>query len=578
MNIIIAKTAGFCMGVRRAVEMVLDASNKSEDPICTYGPLIHNPQVLGLLEEKGICAINEIPDKGHGTILIRAHGVPPDAKKCLEEAGFSVKDATCPRVIKVQTIIKKHSEKGYAVIIIGDNDHPEVIGLLGFAGENGYIVDNIEKLESLPKFEKAIIVAQTTQNTLFFEEVKKWVIENRPEYKIFNTICDSTAKRQAEIISIAESADTLIVVGGKNSGNTQRLAEMAGNTGKPTFHIENASELSEEAISNARSIGITAGASTPNWVMKKVYQKLETFPAKRKLNWRKLLFAIQQPLLLTNIYVAIGAGSLSYACSRLQGINYNFSHILIAMLYILSMHTINNITAGKSHHYNDPERADFYSRNGLFLVAMAIVAGIASLITSYSLGKIPFLIFLTMYVLGLLYNMKLFPKGFFKFRYQSLNEIPGSKTILVAVAWGVVTTVFPAFSESGQINYLSTALVFIWATGIVFVRTAFFDILDMQGDRIVGKETIPIFLGEKTTKLLLKIILSILLIIMISASALNLVSSLGFALGLYPVFMFIVFSAYEKGYVHHGFMLELLIETHLVLAGVITLIWSASWP
>jgi 4-hydroxy-3-methylbut-2-enyl diphosphate reductase len=159
MKILIAKTAGFCMGVRRAVEMVLEAPEKHEGPICTYGPLIHNPQVLGLLEEKGITVCDRIPPWGRGTILIRAHGVPPDAKDGLAAAGFKVIDATCPRVIRVQTIIRKHAAKGYASIIIGDREHPEVIGLKGYAGENGYVAATLEDLQQLPRFEKAIIVA-----------------------------------------------------------------------------------------------------------------------------------------------------------------------------------------------------------------------------------------------------------------------------------------------------------------------------------------------------------------------------------------------------------------------------------
>ena len=159
MKIEIAKSAGFCMGVRRAVEMVLDAANKSPAAIYTFGPLIHNPQVLSVLEEKGISVLDEIPEEGSGTVLIRAHGVPPAAKVQLEKAGFSVIDATCPHVIKVQTIIKKYAGRGFQPIIIGDKNHPEVIGLLGYAGDNGIVINQLEELEALPRFEKAIIVA-----------------------------------------------------------------------------------------------------------------------------------------------------------------------------------------------------------------------------------------------------------------------------------------------------------------------------------------------------------------------------------------------------------------------------------
>ncbi len=275
------------MGVRRAVEMVLDAPRKHETPIFTYGPLIHNPQVLDLLKEKGISVISDIPDQGHGTVLIRAHGVPPHAKDKLRKAGFTVIDATCPRVIKVQTIIKKHAGLGYETIIIGDRDHPEVIGLLGYAEGKGHVAGSLKELDALPSFDRAIIVAQTTQNTVFFESVKERSLRKFPHYKIFNTICDSTAKRQNEVKELAASVDSMIVVGGHSSGNTQRLAEIARLAGKPAYHVETEADLDMEAIASVRHIGITAGASTPNWIIKRIYRTLETLPLNKGQHWHR---------------------------------------------------------------------------------------------------------------------------------------------------------------------------------------------------------------------------------------------------------------------------------------------------
>ena len=257
------------MGVRRAVEMVLDAPDQHKKPIFTYGPLIHNPQVLNLLQSKDIRVLDEIPNGGSGTVLIRAHGVPPTAKQQLKEAAFKVIDATCPRVIKVQTIIRKHAKKNFAAIIIGDKNHPEVVGLLGYARDNGYVVGSMKELEALPAFEHAIIVSQTTQNARLLKSVITWAAKTHPHYKIYNTICDSTERRQAEVQRLAEAVDAVIVVGGHNSGNTQRLAEIARQTGKPTYHIESESELASmdtSVLTSARHIGITAGASTPNWI------------------------------------------------------------------------------------------------------------------------------------------------------------------------------------------------------------------------------------------------------------------------------------------------------------------------
>ena len=577
MKILLAKTAGFCMGVRRAVEMALDASGKYKEPIYTYGPLIHNSQVLSLLEEKGISVIDNIPDKGTGTVLIRAHGVPHHVINNLQKAGFDVLDATCPRVIKVQTIIKRYADQGYATIIVGDNEHPEVTGLLGYAKEKGYVVDDLKKLDCLPFFDKAIIVAQTTQNTHFFEKVKKWTACRHPEYKIFDTICDSTTRRQAEVSRLAGLVDTIVVVGGHNSGNTKRLAEIARHTGKTAYHIEEESELDLSALSSAQNIGITAGASTPNWIIKRVYRTLEMLPFNKGNVWQSTFFKIQRTFLLTNIYLALGAGCLCYSCSKLLGITDHIPCVLISILYVQSMHILNNLTGSKADHYNDPARASFYNRYKIYLALIAIISGGAGLMIAYIMGRFPFFILLAMSILGLSYNLKLVPGGLAKNRYQRIRDIPGSKTILIALAWGIVTSVFPPLYTSGSMN-LAGVIVFIWFTCMVFVRTAFFDILDMQGDRIVGKETIPILLGEKTSIRLLKTILIIISAIILLSCAFKIVPSLGFFLVVCPVLLTIVLFFFDKGYMLPGIKLEFLIETHFVLAGIITYLWSIFHP
>jgi len=573
MKILLAKTAGFCMGVRRAVEMALDAPNKHENPIYTYGPLIHNPHILNLLKEKGIFVIDDIPDHGSGTILIRAHGVPPQAKEKLKKAGFTIIDATCPRVIKVQTIIKKHAKWGYTSIIIGDKDHPEVRGLFGYSDGKGYVIDNINELDSLPAFEKAIIVAQTTQHIEFFEKVKKWANKKFPLYKIFNTICDSTSRRQAEVKRFAKSVDAVIVVGGYNSGNTRRLAKIAKESGKPSYHIESEDEIDLKALASAQNIGLTAGASTPNWIIKRVYRALESSFLKKEQRLRKAFFSIQRSLLLTNIYVSLGAGCLCYACTRLQGIEHYFPHVLISILYVLSMHILNNLTGSKADQYNDPERALFYRKNKVFLVTLAVIAGSAGLFAAYLMGTTSFLILFLMSLLGLSYNIRLLPESLFGDRYRRIRDIPGSKTVLIAAAWGIVTSIFPTLSVSESVS-VGTIIVFFLSVCMVFVRTAFFDTLDMQGDRIVGKATIPILLGEKRTMTLLKIMLTVILATLLLSSAFQFISTLGFWIALCPIFIFVILSAYERGNMLPGIRLEFLIETHFVLAGIIAIIWS----
>jgi len=574
VKIVIAKTAGFCMGVRRAVEMVLDTNRRGDRPIYTYGPLIHNPQVLNIFKEKGISTLDDIPERGDGSILVRAHGVPPDAKKKLDQAGFEVIDATCPRVIKVQTIIRKHAEKGYASIIIGDRDHPEVVGLMGYSGGNGHVVNNIDDLKSLPEFEKAILVAQTTQNTNFFDQVVSWVEHGFPHYKIFNTICDSTEKRQKEVKRMAASVDALIVVGGYNSGNTKRLAEIAREAGKPVLHVETEADIETNELAGADCVGITAGASTPNWIIRRVYRKLETMPSKAQVAWRQAAFSAQRALLLTNIYIALGAGALCFACAKLQGARNVIPQILISMLYVQSMHILNHLMGRKADRFNDPERAEFYARNQVLLFILASFSGAAGLFTAYTLGVVPFFILLMMSFFGLSYNLRVIPGELVrKSGMKRLKDIPGSRTVLIALAWGFVTSLFPAFGASSEHFHMGTLAAFIWSFGLVFARTAFFEVLDMQGDRLVGKETIPILIGARRSLQWLKILLLFLAATVFLLSASGVFTSLGYGLAICPILMLLVILANEKEYMLPGIKMEFIMESTIILSGVVTLIW-----
>ena len=188
MKVTIAQTAGFCMGVRRAVDMALAAAlQEKKKPVYSYGPLIHNPQVLQFLNEKGISILKNISKTETGIVLIRAHGVPPSDKKKIKKAGFNLIDATCPRVVRVQTIIAKHRELGYTSIIFGDKEHPEVKGLIGCAGKKVYVINRLSEFDNMPVFKKAAIVAQTTQDLYQFKQAVK-IAENRfPHYRYIQT-------------------------------------------------------------------------------------------------------------------------------------------------------------------------------------------------------------------------------------------------------------------------------------------------------------------------------------------------------------------------------------------------------
>lgn len=557
--------------------MALDAPGEQQQPIHTYGPLIHNPQVLELFEKRGIGILNQIPEKGEGTVIIRAHGVPRDAKEKLVAAGFNVIDATCPRVIRVQTIIRVHEKKGYTTIIIGDRDHPEVVGLMGYTGTTGHVVCSMDELADLPAFEKAIIVAQTTQNTRFYEDVKKWAEKNHPDYKVFDTICDSTEKRQEDVKRMSENVDAVVVVGGKNSGNTQRLAEIAKETGKSAFHVETEKDLDAKALSSMKLVGITAGASTPNWVIKKVLRTIESMPLDQEKGIRRYVFLMVRALLLTNIFVALGAGCLCYACSILIGVDRFLPYVMTAVFYVLSMHTLNNLTGTEGIHYNDPLRAGFYNRHKKLLIMLTVVSGLTGIVVAWFLGMVSFLILLAMSLLGLSYNIHIIPESRVTsgMKYRKIKDIPGSKTTLIALAWGVVSALLPGLYANGIFTG-NTGIVFLWATGFVFCRTAFFDLMDIQGDKIVGRETIAVLLGEKRSIRILKTVLATAAGVMILISTAGLVSALGFVLAICPVLMLLIITAFEKKQMLPGMRLEFAVESLFVMTGIIAGLWELS--
>jgi len=573
LKIKLAKTAGFCMGVHRAVEIVLDVVNSEEDPIYTFGPLIHNPQVLDILKEKGVCVVDDPSAAPPGKVVIRAHGVPPEKKKELEAAGYTIIDATCPRVIKVQAIIAKYAKRGYASVIVGDVDHPEVIGLRGYARGQGYVIDQPEDVARLPAFKKAIVVAQTTQNDRLFSDVAEAVRARFPDTKVFDTICDSTHNRQGEVRKLAETVDAVVVVGGRESGNTRRLVQVAEQEGVAAFHVESESDIDSDAFQSARSIGVTAGASTPNWVIKKVYRALEALPHNNKAGWRQAVFRLQRWLLLSNIYLGFGAGCLSYTCALLSGLRPSLPSAMMAACYVLSMHIFNNFIGREAVRYNDPDRAQFYEIHRGFLLTLAVVSGATGLFMAFTLGAVPFAVLGMITVLGLLYGVRLTPGRIGTGRgIERISDIPGSKTVLIALAWGVVSVVLPHLAVSLQI---STTMLFVTLLAVVmaFVRTAFFDILDMQGDRIVGQESLPIVIGEKTSLRILKQLLFLSFATLLFAPIMHLTTSLAYGLTLSVFYMASVVQSFEKNWMVPGFRFEFLVETIFPFTAVISVAW-----
>ena len=283
-NIQLAKFAGFCYGVKRAVETAVKLKNENPNKeVCVLGELIHNMDVIKELDELGIKTIYEIPEKGDGICVVRSHGEAPEVFDQLKKAGFEVIDMTCLDVKKVQQKAIELAKNDYYVVIVGKSNHPEVIAIKANAkqySEKVIVGATVEEImpyeEEIKSHKKVGVVVQTTQMLSTLNNVVTYLNSISKEVLVHNTICQSTAKRQAEAKEMAQSSDLMIVVGSKKSANTTHLAEILKDVTK-TIHIENDKELSsfENAIQNAKNIGITAGASTPQNVINNVVGKLK---------------------------------------------------------------------------------------------------------------------------------------------------------------------------------------------------------------------------------------------------------------------------------------------------------------
>lgn len=278
MNILIADYAGFCFGVKKAVSTVYDLANSKEGSIYTYGPIIHNSTVIRELEKKGVVELPSVEVlKENDTVIIRSHGVPKHVIQTLREKKVNIVDATCPYVDNIHRKVEEYYNRGYQIIIIGDPNHPEVEGIKGWCDNSAVIINSEEETKNLKSFNKICIVAQTTFNTLKWNSIASSLLYLSREIVIFNTICSATEQRQKSAEKVAVASDAVIVLGGYNSSNTKKLVEICKKHCFRTYHVENINELDINDFKDVNTLGITAGASTPDWIIKEAINKMSNF-------------------------------------------------------------------------------------------------------------------------------------------------------------------------------------------------------------------------------------------------------------------------------------------------------------
>ena len=277
MEIKISEHSGFCFGVKRAMDIVLSNAVDKSKKIATLGPLIHNPQVVEELKEKGVEVTSEI-DKAYDKIIMPSHGVPKEFFRKCEALGIEAIDATCPFVEAVHEKVVEYKKAGLKIVIVGDAGHSEVKGIMSSADNDCIVISSLEDVDKYDfKKKKVGIVSQTTNSPVYFGEVVGKIAQIADEITVANTICYATHKRQAAAHDLAPNVDVMLVVGGKNSANTNRLYQISKEVNPRTYHIETKEELTEEMFKNCNSVGITAGASTPDEIIQEIIDKLKKY-------------------------------------------------------------------------------------------------------------------------------------------------------------------------------------------------------------------------------------------------------------------------------------------------------------
>jgi (E)-4-hydroxy-3-methyl-but-2-enyl pyrophosphate reductase len=569
----LARTAGFCTGVRRAMEITLSEANKGDGKLFTYGPLIHNQQVLDLLRSKGVNVIEGIDVHEGGRIIIRAHGIAPKERQKIRASSFKIIDATCPRVGKVQAIIRKYHNKGYTPVIFGDARHPEVIGLVGYSDGHGIVIDSIEDVGRLPEMEKLVLVSQTTQDADAYRAIANAIRDRYPKAVIFDTICDETYKRQREARLLASEVDSMVVVGGSNSGNTRRLYEVSQSTGKPTFHVETEKELQDPWFSSTGTVGVTAGASTPNWMIKRVMERLKNMGKTGRYPLGNVLERVLRFLTKITIPESIGAFSITYAGLVLMRGNAQLIYPFLALVYVYSMHVLNRFLDKEASKYNDPGIALFYTQYKTFLIITSLVGIGTGIFLSLFLGITQFLLFLALTILGLVYSIPIIPlRSGYLGRYAKIKDLPGSKAMAEALAWGTISSLLPIIGWPRPF-WPGVLVSFLFVSSMCYVRSGLFDVLNIQGDLIVGKETLPIAMGEERSLKILLLVSGLFAAMLLVSAGIGIVSSSGYPLVICFLIAISYLTSYQQGWMKDGAPLQAIVEGNLLFAGVLTFIW-----
>lgn len=509
MRIQIARRAGFCMGVRRALDMALDIAHARPGPVYTFGPLIHNPQVVAMLAGKGVRALDSVEALSaapRGTVLVRAHGVAPATLEAIRSLGHEVVNATCPKVHYVQGKIRRHARDGRFVVIVGDPGHPEVVGLQGFAARHAVVRDAEEAATLVPLAEPRLcVVAQTTQDGATFRAVADLLAARHADVVVAETICDSTRRRQEEVLALAAANEAVVIVGGRESGNTRRLAQLAASAGARAIAIETPDELLPGSFDGITRVGLTAGASTPNWLLRGALARLDEIRLARLPAPARAAALLPRLLAATGAYTALGVTALSVGALAVVGDTaLPAASPAVTFLYAFGLFLLARLADAEAFALNDPGRAALLARHRRILVAVAVGALAAALAGAFRLFPAASL-FLALAAVPVLAP-------------PLLARIEGGKSVAAALAGAVAALIAPLCWSDAVFRLRPHPLipdptgttlvaldardlaVFAFVTFLFLYRQFYLDWRDMQGDRVAGSRTLPVALGVDPTR------------------------------------------------------------------------------
>lgn len=494
MKISVARHSGFCMGVKDAVLRLVDEINYSDRPLFVYGPLIHNPQTISILSSRGMETIYDLTTIDTQNVAIRTHGIPLEEFREIRKRAEKVVNLTCTRVARVQSIIKTHAARGFHVIITGDEDHAEVKSLKSYASSGVTILTYKEDIEKIEESGPFLLVSQTTFSRELFYEISKLLEEKIDDITVIDTICDSTRKRQDNVIAAIEKdgIDLLVVVGGKNSSNTTRLAQIGTSRGIKTIHVETEDELHHGDFSHARNVLLTAGASTPGWIINNVLERLYDIKYSQKSKTIRFIKNLVDFFVRSNTLSTLGAWVLTNLMLDNTSGQHDQLLPLVSAFYIFSMYTINNYFDRSLLKTGNTRKYRLFTRLGKQLMGVALLSVVCALLITYHYGWIPLTALGIAYFFGSLYSTAVIRGLVHSLPYRFLRKLYSSKIITTA-GWLMVVTLLPYLVYDIPVNTLIAFSIYTFL--LVFLRHYLYDMIAFQGDMILGRETLPLWTG-----------------------------------------------------------------------------------